>query len=634
MKYITHIVVLLSLFGIAGCGGGGSPEVNEQSASDTPKIYQNKKLPTLSENALPDILISKQGSSSGKQIKQLKISGETSSGLKQLKQRANFFYREQLEMNIGLGHIDSVWSQIEEYCGEKIVCVVPKGKIVFEYTKGLYLRDRSLIENFEEKTGTVYYDYHTGLHKEDLERIIGYKIPLESVKLRIDEDAEYKYEIVIVQSVGDDMRPAFERSIARWSEDHKDFFVRSEMLAPDTAWTQYVYSEKDTGKYNKFTSNHSGDYYMSLELIEKEDGIRFVVDEPDDDNMDMSFFAEGYLYEDGGKITLISDSTTLYESFDLEGNLFTRIYCQDVVEDIHSVLLDGWCQVEDPSLIKSIIQKNVYSLGLEFLNDDDILPTSMPRSQSAIKFEENNTLYAVVDCSVFTADYSVADNGAISFSNIVRTVSDDLRCIYPSVADNFEVFLNKDYPFGNGSYDAAYRFWPTFEERVDIATFNMQEFENSLRNLKFVDSPLMNSVFSSGVATQLLNLQTDRWFLLSVNPIISINNEEITIEILDANFTATMEVVNPRHVRFTNISRINKDNVVYPEDTDNNNCTQESEDRCMDDLSVDGNYSDRVFADIIEAFLHEEVEVFATTTSYSSVIFKGTKLSFWWSHYE
>jgi len=636
MNKLLKMMLIVSTVLLVGCGGGSTSKDGGKNPSGTISSYINKKLPVIQENSIPDILLDGKSSKSKKTKKQYKEIGELSSGYTQLKEKAAFFYKKQLQMNMELGYMDSIWEQVESQCTGQKTCNVPSGKIVFTYTKALYKRDIALITTYEEKTGIEYQN--NGILKEDLKTIIGQSVKLSSAKLVTDDEAEYKYVLSTEQLGDQEENPNLERSIVKWNDDNDNYFIREEIEGtidgkssgkPD--WTQFEYSEVDGEKVNIFVGkdNFLGYNNEHLEFREKNDEIRFRQDEPGENELE-SYYAEGTLSSTGGSMTVVGAGETVYEKFDENGLLLATVKCLDIVKDIDNIPEDAVCSINDPDLIKKYITKSVYSLGLGFGDEFGDVASSVSdsalASKNMIRFDDNNTLFAIIDCAKFTADYITSSNG-ISFSNTVRTSLPDLKCIDSVNQDKFEQFLKQGY---NKGYDIAFDFWPMFDNLGSALDFNMTKFYVSLHKGEFVNSPLMNSVFEIKSVHDYYHEDGGQSYLLINTPQIKIENKKIIIDLIDATFDADIEVLNATHIKFGNINRLNKSNVTYPDDI-NLTCVEENigtEDECIADPYSDNTNSDKVFANIIEGFLNETIEVYSGVTDYARVTFVGSLLVF------
>ena len=268
-------------------------------------------------------------------------------------------------------------------------------------------------------------------------------------------------------------------------------------------------------------------------------------------------------------------------------------------------------------LAKKYITENVFEISVPFHVIEDFTPLSSPDYQSMVTFLEDDTMIAVIDCSLFNADYIVEDYG-IFFSNVNRTIIPDLQCLYTGVEDNFEQALYRGIYFGRAvddenllisNFDSNYELLPNFDAISNIYDFNLTKFEEDLYDEPFVDSPLMNSLLKIKSGKDFFNITTNKYFLLQNTPNIEIENQKIYIDLLDATFNADIEVIDATHIKFSNIQRVNKSDVQYATNTDNN-------------------YSDSIFADKIEAFLNETIVVQIKTTDYQYISLIGIEIKF------
>jgi len=636
-KHLLHIILALGTVLLVGCGGGGSddttetfqsnPEIDTQPDENSNQVYQNKTMPIIDGDTVPGILLKGTGSTTEKLEKSNKESTQ-SYGFVAFKKNAKFFYGMQTEMNINLSYYDSVWSQIEEYCEDSVECSVPDGKVVFKYTQALYSNDVALIQDYQEKTGDqdTYREFLEYGHK-----VIGTEIPLSTASLIRDVDAEYENVLVTdILSIDENKTKNIGVSLLKWNTDKSKFLIRDEYYVSEgeNRFVEFKYDNNQDQIESQFSTN---DYYSYgneaiLKFIEKDGRIEFFENVESFDVV-TSYYSEGYLDENGGRMVSFSEPEGYDERFDSEGNILSEIKCYDKIyldTDYTNLASDMICDIDDPEIIKNIITQNVYSLGSsEFDDGSSFIGYSNPSSKSIVKFEDNNTLFAIVDCSTFTADYHI-DESSITFSSIIRTVSPDLTCIYPENEDNFESFLND----GISGYNTAYDFWPTFDRAGNVSDFNITAFTNSLYADTFVDSPLMNSIFNVQSASEYINLETGQYMVLMSSPIIKIDNNKIVIDLVDATFDADIEVVDPLHIRFTNVNRLDKIDVTYPLDV-NYSCVEEkpgTPDECFEDPYFENTNSDKIFAGIIERFLNETISVRLNTTE--DIHFEGSELSF------
>ena len=619
MKVLIKIVVVVGILVLMGCGGGGGSPVSVDKPEA--EAYQNKKLPTIKKNTIPENLLADKDT--GKKIKQIV---EMSYGYPQLKQAALSFYGMQIGMNRNLSYMDSVWDQVTEYCEDNLSCLIPDGKIIFTYTEALYKNDLKFIKGYEEKTG----DLDTYSTFEQLAKpLIGLSAGLIGMQLLISEEDAYKYTLISKVPSMDGIVDAYEMVTLKWNDDNTKYLVRSDFS--NNKYSQFVYRSTDGGAVNTFSTNMSLNDTEILEFIEKDGEIQFV------ENISgiVSYHSEGKLDDNGGEMTFSdSQGSYRYETFDAQGMVLTSINCLNVIKDKNNIQSDSFCAVRDASIVKNLIVKNIYTLSTPFWDVENINPESSPEVYSMVGFEENNTMKAVVNCSEYTANYEVYDYG-IKFSKVTRKKIEDAQCVYSYTEDFFEVFLEKGHSFGNSAdeaytyslyFNTAFGLWPNFNA-VDRSDFNETLFYQKLHSRKYVDSSLINNLFAVDSASEIYNKATDKLFYLSTTPSIRISEEgEIVIEILDANFTADITIEDPTHIRFAHIVRIDKSNVVYPENVQCDN--QSGPDVCLDDPYIDSDYSDKVFADIVEAFLNERIELACVTTDCSQIHFRGSKLRF------
>jgi len=286
-------------------------------------------------------------------------------------------------------------------------------------------------------------------------------------------------------------------------------------------------------------------------------------------------------------------------------------------------------------LAKFYMTQNIFEMGPAFNIDKDFTPLSSPEYKSIVAFSLDNEMLAVIDCSLFTADYIVEDYG-IFFSNISREVSDDLKCLYSDVEDNFEKVLNKGIYFNNAvyddnlqisNYDPRFKLFPNFDVLSKVKDFNFTKFEEKLYKSEYVDSPLMNSVLNIQNAFEYKHVGIDKYFSFMTFPQIHIEDKRIYINLLDASFEADIIVVDATHIKFANVTRVNKENVTYPTDIECDS-NAESENECLEDPYTDNYFSEKFFADIVETFLHEIIDVSLYSTDYTFVQLKGSQLEF------
>ena len=590
-KYIKELLILSAIL-FVGCGGDSSYE-------DISGAYTNKKLPTIEKNTIPDLLIVKD-TSMGKVFRKI---GDKGYGLELLKNEARFFYQKQLDMNMNLGYIDSIWNQVEEYCKFSDMCEIPNEKIIFTYTESLYKRDIKLLNEHMKK---MKDKYRIVALKDNLKQIVGKKFKLGPAKLIIHKEGIYKYELITREKKGQEDGIYAEKSTVKWNEENKRYSIKEEIniYTENNISVEFKYEKKEAEKLSIFLINGLKERVRNkiLELKEKEEKIYF---KQTSDIYEMSFdqknptlraVTEGYLGDSGGRLTRSDQEGVYKETFDSEGNTLTTIDC--LPSNISDKMEDDFCKINDPSIVKGILSKNFYSLSLSFQDIGKYPYDALPNPKSAIKFYNDNRLHAVIDCSVFDADYKVSNRG-IKFSNIRKTVSEDLKCLYNSVEKNFEDFLKKEYLFPEDGFNSAYGLWPTFD-KIRKSDFNFEDFNQALYINKYVDSPLMNSVFRIHSASFMTNYITNHSYRFENKPKIKIVDDVITIELVDVTFEALVEVVDIKHIRFKNVHRYSKNNVVY--------------------LTED----EKIFASVIENFLKDIVSVIGT----GIVDFRGKELRF------
>jgi len=632
MRMLMKTVLVLSGLLLVGCGGGGAPQDLAQNQQDNTLVYQNKTMPVISENTVPEVFSNSaevSNSIGNKSFKLSKTNEVESYGFRELQKNMRFFYSMQLEMNMNLSYYDSIWNQIETYCGDSTTCEILDSKIVFTYTKALYNHDLELIELYQKKTSD--YDSYADFIVNGKE-LIGTKIPLSSASLVRDQNTGYDYVLTSDILSMDEESPTVGTSTLKWNTDHSKYLLRDNyhVTGGDDIYVQFKYSDNIEQKESEFSTNN---YYTSgtnaiLRFIEKDKKIEFL------ENIDFGdgivSYAEGYLDDNGGRMVSFTEPEGVDERFDSEGNILTEIKCSDMIHldtDYTNLANDISCDIGDPVILKDIITKNVYSLGSAIFEDDaTFTPTSVPSSKTMVKFEDNNTLFAIIDCSTFTADYNISNTG-IKFSNIVRTISPELQCLYPKNEDKFEDFLKNGY---NQGYSTTFDFLPLFDNVGSAADFNKTKFIEQLHADTFVDSPLMNSVFKIQSVTDYTNVKSGKYMVLLSDTQVKVENNKIIIDLLDAKFDADIEVVDPTHIKFVNVNRVNKTDVTYPEDV-NLSCPEENldtPDECMEDPYTDSTNSDKIFADIVERFLNETVEVTGATTDYTFINFIGSEISF------
>ena len=282
---------------------------------------------------------------------------------------------------------------------------------------------------------------------------------------------------------------------------------------------------------------------------------------------------------------------------------------------------------------KQYMIENIFKIGEPFSINKDITPLSAPQYKSMVAFSPDNEFLAIVDCSIFTADYIVEDYG-IFFSNVTRELSDNLKCLYSDVEDNFEKVLNKGIYFNNAvdddnleirNYNPNYELFPNFDILSKVEDFNFTKFEEELSDGEYVDSPLMNSLFKTQYTFEYIHTDTDKNFHFKTSPKINIENKKIYIDLIDATFEADISVVDATHIEFDNITRINKNDVTYPVDIE---CDISLEEECIEDPYTDSYYSEKFFADIVADFLEKKITVSLKSIDYSFLELRGSQLKF------
>lgn len=283
-------------------------------------------------------------------------------------------------------------------------------------------------------------------------------------------------------------------------------------------------------------------------------------------------------------------------------------------------------------IAKKHLVENIFSIASPFYITNQFTPLSAPKYESAVMFSEDNIMYARIDCSEYLADYIVEDYG-IFFTNIIRFINPNLKCLYSEVESKFSNVLEKGIYFLSAvdeeptiaNYSSDYGLFPNFDILSKSKDFNITAFTQELYALKYVDSPLMNNLFKIQQSSDIMHTDTGKYFNFKTFPKIRIENEQLVVDLIDANFTADIVVVDATHIRFSNIIRNDIEDVVYP---DNINCTSEMEDMCLNDPYTNDIYGEKIFAEVMNVFLHETIEVGLYTTDYSFIELKGSKLKF------
>jgi hypothetical protein len=535
-----------------------------------------------------------------------------------------------MEMSMNLSYVDSVWSQIENYCKDKIVCTIPKDKITFTYTTELYNSDIQLISTYETKSGDKlsFKDL-----KESLAEQIDEKFLLGESQLTILEESEYNYELKVDISnitVDDDNLTI----ITRWNDVNSLYEIREELLNGnngnrgicDERTGSLIYTGFD---YNKTLDivNSSYEYGYDADCIstsstfegeiestyiqkhnrlfklsEESDVIkltehisnRIISDEY---HTPLDYYLVGEVRESGGFV-IANDTEGFYihETFDIDGNINSNISC---IGDESRDLDD--CIVKGAELIKNIVTKSFYEVGLFYET-----PINAIATHSAVFFNEDNTLDAYINCSTFKANY-ILDNSGIIFSNIEEENNSSLNCLDERYEKNFQSFLEKGYEFN----DEGYIVWNGLSAELNIVDekfkFDKNDFILKLRENRYVDSYTMSNLFKIYELSLggYLNLSTNENYFLSENPSIKIENEKIYFDLIDATFEANIKVLNNDVIEFENIVKVDKVDFTYPV----RSCTNEAgPNECLDgDENLQ--YEDNEFADVIESFLNNSVFV-------------------------
>jgi len=628
MHFFRIFIGLVSLLLLVGCGGGGSESGNSPSRTQeiSEEIYQNSNLPAMKES-VPSSLINKNNEREYNKVNQ-KV-GDESTGFKLFQESLGYFYFKQMEMNMNLSYMDSVWSQIETYCQEKQSCLIPQNKIIFTYSQELYNHDIHLIEIYEEKSGDVK---SFSILKDSLKAKIGEKSKLGEGKLVKLVDSPYDYELKVdISNVTFDNDKLI--TITKWNKENTLYEVREELIdgynfdrgicnnrnsgiiylgfdynnTLDSTDNLYTYgydmncSSETIGVEEDAQSSYIQKHKQQIQLLELSDKIKLtehISDKIIDGNYNtpLEFQAEGEVRENGGYM-IFSDSEGYYykEKFDLEGNILENINCmQESSNDFDTCILNG------VDSIKKIITNNVYEVGV--FSDT---PVNAIATHSAVFFNENNRLKAYINCSIFIADYSLDDKG-ITFSNIEEENNRSLVCLDNSYQANFRNFLEMGYQFS----EEGYVVWNGLSAELDTigkkSEFDESAFMRSLTKNRYVDSYTMNNIFKvTSWDNAFLNPTTNKNYFLGSTPSMYIQNEKIYIDLIDATFEADLNVVNNDVLQFMNVIKTTKTDVIYP----TRSCTNEPGlNECLDgDTSLA--YEDEEFTRVIEEFLNKDVLV-------------------------
>ena len=612
--------------------------INQNSNNVTSvKEYRIKKLPIIKESAIPKQVVVKKSATKQVEARVYREIGQRSEGFTRLHEESKFFYQQQLMMNMDLGYIDSIWEQINSYCDNENSCAIPENQITFKYTKALYNRDSKLIKDYELKTKDTQIFLEL---KKSLKHNIGKEVKLGAIELTTKNSSKYHYTLKTHGLIKSEIKI---NSIIKWNEDNSSFSIqetfidtRTDIKEPkNNKVVSYSFDSNNETKINKFTyyENFAETVNQEIEFIEKEDGSIYFNSNKKYKEANLNFHAEGSLAQFGGDITYSVEGNYLHETFDENGIIQTIIKCFNPNTDIKNINEGDFCEIQDTRIIKNYLTSHIFTLSMLFININDFTPTSSPQLHSYVKFDTNNSMVAVVNCTTFRARYKIGEYG-ITFDNISTEVDSSLKCLYPYAENNFDYILKNgqfynnsidDTDFEKSHFDMAYGLWPNFDSQ-DRNNFDFKEFYKKLHTKKYIDSPLIDAVFHIK-HTYFFSDSNYKLYRLSQDPQVIIEDNKIVIDILDAHFVADIEVVNPTHIKFNNIKRENKENAQYP----NNDSCSNSEigsDECIEDLLIDGQYSDRVFAKNIEEFLNETIEVSAASTDYKTIRFKGSNLIF------
>jgi len=608
MKQLLQFFLIFILFLMVGCGSGGS------SNSDEPVIieeYKNSTLPEISEKVIPDVLLDKSNKLSKK---------EKSNGFLNLRERVNYFYFRQINMNMELSYIDSVWNQIDTYCKGKKICDIPKDKISFTYTQSLYNHDIALIERYEKKSLNILLFKDA---KKDLKDKIGEESFLGASRLTRLSNSNFDYKLqanISNITLNDDNLT----TIINWNKRETLYSMREELYNGENGdrgicidrtgsviYTGFDYNKSLESIDNSFSYGYKADcfspdnvnskyiqkYDTLLNLLELPTKIKLTEDSSykiisQEYNTPLNSHLEGEVTESGGYV-ISSDTEGFYihEKFDIEGNIIDSINCiGDEDDDLDSCIIRG------KEAIKSIIVKNVYKVGVF-----EKAPVNILATHSAVFFNEDNSLNAFINCSTFKADY-LLDNKGITFSNIIEEQNSSLVCLDRSFEENFKSFLEKGYKFN----DEGYIVWNGLSAELDTigkkSEFDKKAFINKVTANRYVDSITMSNLFKvTGWDGLFSNPTENRNYSLSSSPSMYIKNQKIYIDLIDATFNADIVVIDNDTIQFTNIVKVAKDNLNYP----SNGCGNKPEREECSEMK----YEDKSFTDIIEKFLNGDVLV-------------------------
>lgn len=631
MHVFTKIITSVGLFVFIGCGGGGgASDSSLDKDNSSSEIYENTTLPKIKDTTIPEVLLEKNRVNSSKVNIFSKNENSKSNGFIQLRERVGDFYFRQMNMNINLSYVDSVWTQIESYCKDDEICNIPKDKIAFTYTQQLYNHDIKLISIYEQKSGDTISFRDT---KETLKDKIGEKTMLGETTLITLEDSQFNYELKVDISnatIDNDNLT----TIVRWNDSKSLYQIREELLNGYNGDKGICTDRKNSLIYSGFDYNNSLDLVNSTfeygydancistsssfegevknEYIQKHNRLFNLLELPNkikitehisdkivsnEYHTPLDYYLEGEVKENGGFV-IASDTEGFYnhELFDIDGNIISEISC---IGDASHDLED--CTVAGVELIKSIVVKNFYKVGWF-----DNSPINVVEEHSAVFFNEDNTLNAFINCSTFKADYHL-DNSGIVFSNIKEENNSSLVCLDDSYEKNFRSFLKKGYEFNSEGFVV----WNGLSAELDVvdnkSKFDKDTFLSALTKNRYVDSYTMNNLFkvhSLGIR-EVFNPSENRTYFLSKQPNMKIENDKIYFDLIDATFEADIQVVDNDRIKFKNINKIDKENIVYP----HRDCTNEpGENECLDgDESLQ--YEDNGFANVIEKFLNSSVSV-------------------------
>jgi len=634
MRMFMKMIWVVSALLLVGCGGGSTPTNSVSGEDSNTEIYKNSILPEIKNDTIPDALLDKTNKETLKNSKVLFKETNISNGFINLKERMDYFYFKQMEMNINLSYLDSVWTQIESYCESKTICEIPENKIMFTYTSALYNHDIELIKIYENKSGDTqsFNDIKSSLKEQ-----IGQEALLGRSTLTTLNDDVFKYELKAdisnLSLSGDNLR-----SITRWNEKKTLYQTREELIdgwngdqgicsdrTSSVIYSGFDYNEtvesiKSSYEYgynaNCISTSYTseGDIKSSLvqkhnrkfDLLELADKIKLnehIHDEIIDDsyNIPLDFYLEGEINDDGGYV-ISTDSEGYYknETFDSEGNIITVINCTSGDNTDKNNLEE--CSIEGAEAIKNIITKNVYSVG-PFLKVPDV---NVMQDHSVVMFNEDNTLDAIVNCSNFRAKYTI-DNKGIWFSQIQEDSNSSLTCLNSQLESNFNDFLHNGFSFGESGYVVWNGMMAELETIGEKTEFDKQDFIDKLTENRYVDSITMNHIFNVKSWDGLFyNPLENKEYFLGSSPSMKIENDKIYIDLIDASFEADIQVIDNDNVKFKNVKRINKNTVVYP----SRNCTDESgPNECTDGYDASKQFDDNIFAQVVEDFLNNGIQV-------------------------